>query len=372
MERLWKTIILICVIYLASVMIIAPVECVTAAQSAVKLCLEVVIPSLFPFFICSNLFISLGAAKLLGKYLSGIMRPLFGVSGSGALAMVLGVISGYPIGASCAVNLYSSGHCTKSESERLLTFCNNSGPLFVMGAVGIGMLCNQKLGILLYTAHVLSALATGLIFRSFGKEPQGAARSLPPAGTLKIKNAAAAVGTAVADSVDSILKVCGFVILFAVFAAALPSYNGSQFIYALLEITGGVKALLGFEYLGSFLLPMVSMFIAFSGVSVLLQVAAIVIPGGLSVRPYILGKLTQGIISFFLTMLLLLIFPIEQQTFLTDALLYVNPTPRELLVTAILSIIWCAISIAVLVFAAWLYDKFEKSNEDIKPSKMKK
>ena len=361
MERFWKTTIMVCLLYLASAMVAAPVACVHAAQNAVRLCLEVVIPSLFPFFVCSNLFIALGAANVLSRYLSRFMRPLFGVPGGGALAMVLGVISGYPVGASCAARLYTSGSCTKTEAERLLAFCNNSGPLFILGAVGIGMLGSQKLGILLYTAHVGAALLTGLLFRGYGRKIAGSAgTALPPAPAQGMRNAAASVGTAVADAVDSIFKVCGFVILFAVFAAALPTYPGSQFIYALLEITGGIKTLLGLQGLGGLLLPLVSLFLAFSGISVLLQVAGIVMPSGLSVRPYIFGKLTQAVLAFGLTLLLLRLFPVEWQTFAPETMLLPVPTPRELFATAVLSLLWCAIAIGVLVAAVWISDWIER------------
>ena len=64
------------------------------------------------------------------------MRPLFNVAPAGATAFVLGIISGFPLGAICAKDLYKAGNLSKPEAERLLTFCNNSGPLFIIGTVG--------------------------------------------------------------------------------------------------------------------------------------------------------------------------------------------------------------------------------------------
>lgn len=357
MERFFKTLLLVCIIYLASAMVIAPVGCISAAREAITLCANVVIPSLFPFFICSRLFISLGAAKPASRYLSKIMRPVFGVPGGGAIAMIIGIISGYPLGASCAVSLYSEGYCTKTEAERLLTFCSNSGPLFIIGAVGTGILGSRNLGILLYTAHILAAVLTGILFRSYGTSDCSDSLRLPPSPDISTKNTAAAIGTAVSDSVDSIFKVCGFVILFAVFSAALPSYPGSEFVYAALEITGGTKALAASAALGRFLIPVISAFIAFSGISVLLQTSAIILPGGLSLKPYILGKLTHGVLSAIITMVLLMLFPAEHSVFAADALLYIAPTPRELVITALISIFWCAVSMAAIILTAWLLDK---------------
>ena len=78
-----KLLLIVCVTYMAAAMIILPSKTMGAAETALLLCGNAVIPSLFPFIFCANIFISLGAAELAGRYLSGAMRPLFGVSGAG-------------------------------------------------------------------------------------------------------------------------------------------------------------------------------------------------------------------------------------------------------------------------------------------------
>lgn len=363
MERFWKTTLTLCLLYLAAAMIIRPVSCVSAAKSAVTLCLDVVIPSLFPFFICSNLFISLGLANMLSRRLSRLMRPLFGVPGCGALAAVLGVVSGYPIGASCAAGLYTSGSCTKTEAERLLTFCSNSGPLFVLGAVGIGMLHNQRLGILLYIAHITAAFLTGILFRHYGKSASSSAPAALPVDPDG-KTAVFAIGTAVADAVDSILKICGFVIFFAVVTAALPKQPMLPFLYGLLEITGGIRELLNTgTLLGNFMLPVISFFLALSGLSVLLQTAGIILPAGLSLKPYILGKCTQAILAFGLTILLLHFFPVSAPAFADASVPIFIPTTRMLLAGALVGIVFSAIAIGVLWSVVLLWEWLERRRE---------
>lgn len=94
-----------------------------------------VIPSLFPFFIATELLNYTNLAQALGKMLNKIMRPLFNVSGEGAYALIMGIISGYPVGAKIVLDLYQNGKCSKDEAERLLAFTNNSGPLFIIGTV---------------------------------------------------------------------------------------------------------------------------------------------------------------------------------------------------------------------------------------------
>ncbi len=55
--------------------------------------------------------------------------------GIGAYAFIMGIISGYPVGASIVTEFRNSGECSKAEAERLLSFTNNSGPLFIIGTV---------------------------------------------------------------------------------------------------------------------------------------------------------------------------------------------------------------------------------------------
>ena len=117
----------------------SPSESFEASKEALNLCINVIIPTLFPFFVFSSLAISLGLADILGKIFGGIMKPIFNVNGSCSTAFILGLISGFPVGAKTAISLYQNGQCSKTEAERILSFSNNAGPAFVLGTVGIGI-----------------------------------------------------------------------------------------------------------------------------------------------------------------------------------------------------------------------------------------
>ena len=212
MDKTFKNIcVLMCATYIAAATIVSPHTAVGAAKSALALCSGVVIPSLFPFIFCANIFIALGAAYYARKYLSKIMYPLFKISGAGAAAFFLGIISGYPIGAICAAELFSKGECTKNEAERLAAFCNNSGPMFVTGAVGEQMFGSHVTGVLLYLIHILSAVLTGMVIKFIFKDKTGigdnSLRRLPPSHLEStLKNTAADIGAAVSKSVETILN----------------------------------------------------------------------------------------------------------------------------------------------------------------------
>lgn len=103
------------------------------------------------------------------------MKPIFNVPGCGAYAMLMGIISGYPIGAKIVTNFRENGMCSKEECERLLAFTNNSGPLFIIGTVGISMFYNSLIGVLLFITHLLACLTVGFIFRFWKNEKRHSA-----------------------------------------------------------------------------------------------------------------------------------------------------------------------------------------------------
>ncbi len=152
LSRPWARDLLLGLVLLAATLalVVWPEQSMEAARTGLQLCYNVIIPSLFPFFVLSSLVVELGLAGYVGRAREGIMRPLVNVPGSCASAVALGFIGGYPVGARTAISLYEKGMCTKTEAERLLAFCNNSGPAFILGVVGAGVFSSSRVGVLLY------------------------------------------------------------------------------------------------------------------------------------------------------------------------------------------------------------------------------
>ena len=140
-----------------------------AVKSGISLWATSVVPSLFPFFVATELLMHTNIVYHIGNILNRFMKPLFNIRGEGAFAFIMGIISGYPIGAKIATNFRKDNICTKEECERLLSFTNNSGPLFIVGSVGILLYRNTMIGILLFITHLLASLSVGIIFRFWKK-----------------------------------------------------------------------------------------------------------------------------------------------------------------------------------------------------------
>lgn len=352
--KLLKFMFIILVLYLTIFLVLFPKSALSAANNAINLCLGTIIPSLFPFFVCSGLLSVLGFSSLCSRFLSPIMRPLFRLPGSGAITFILGLVSGYPVGASSAIDLYTSGQCTKCEAERMTAFCNNSGPLFVIAVVGQSFLGNARFGYILYTSHILSSILVGLIFRFYKGSDTPKSLTLPSATKIGIKNAALGLGGVIDNSVFSTLKVCGFVLFFAVLTKAIPSSSLTPFIYSFFEITGGINLLSQLDVELSTKLSIISFFLAFSGLSVVFQVSSIITPHGISLTPYICGKLMQGLLSFFITFVLVKNFPMSQTVFSS----YPVFTPLRCSLTSVVSVL-----VAVFVLSILCLISFKKATK---------
>lgn len=298
-------------------MILSPESSIFYARSAIDICRDIIVPSLFPFFICSGLLIYSGLCKSLSSFLGPVMRPLFNVGGSGAAALVLGTVSGYPLGAVTACDLYASGYLSKSETERLLAFCNNSGPLFILGAVGIATYSSRKIGAVLYISHLLAAFCVGIIFRFYSRKSHIApdyAVNQPELGFSEV------FSRVLANSLNSILTVCGAVIFFSVFSGLITHYlpvNDSlkAIIIGIFELSGGTRAISETQLSMTGKLVTSAFIVGFAGLCVHMQVAAVVAKHHLSLFPYILGKALHGALSALLTLCYLRLFPQEAAAF---------------------------------------------------------
>lgn len=355
--KLMKNIFTLMALYLTVFLVILPQNCLSAAKDAVDLCLNTIIPSLFPFFVCSGIISKSSFTPLCSRLLSPLMRPLFRLPGSGAITFLLGAVSGYPVGAASAIEQYQNGQCTITEAQHLTAFCNNSSPLFVIGVVGTGFLGNPSAGYILYASHILASIAVGLLFR-FYNSPKTQSKALPASGQKTTKKAAFfSLGGIIDSSVFSTLKVCGFIIFFSVFTSAIPHSFLQPYICCLTEIAGGLRILSASPISGNLFLPLVSLFLGFSGISVILQVISIITPHGLSPIPFILGKFLQGILSFFITMILLHFIPLSQPVFNYENAEFISTfSPRDLILASILSVFFVIAVLKGIMHLSFLSD----------------
>ncbi|WP_077211416.1 sporulation integral membrane protein YlbJ [Bacillus dakarensis] len=335
-----KTIILALSVTIMAISIIAfPQESVDASIRGLDMWWEIVFPSLLPFLIVSEILIGFGVVRFFGVLLEPLMRPLFKVPGAGGFVWAMGMASGYPAGAKLTARLRQEGQLSKIEAERLVSFTNCSNPLFIFGAVSVGFFLNPKLGIILALAHYLGNFTIGILMRFYGKN-EDQKNSKTRKVSLKIafdelhrsrindkRPIGKLLGDAVISSINTLLMIGGFIILFSVvnkilyhlhiteFAGEfvevilrvlhLPEALSIPFISGLFEITLGSQ-LTSQVYDVSLMnqAMIVSFILAFNGFSVQAQVASILAETDINFKPYFIARIFHGIFASIYTLIL--------------------------------------------------------------------
>lgn len=261
------------------------------AQSGIDLCIQTVIPSLFPFFVMSMILTN-SLHDCLSHPLQLIARFL-GIPRTSASILFPAVLGGYPVGAKCVSDLYQKEQITRNEAERLLAFCSNAGPSFLFGMVSV-FFPEKKSAWLLWLIHIFSALLTAAAIparKELAREP---GRHITQSKQSIILSAAKAM-----------VLVCCWVVLFRIvisflnnwFLWLLPAWL-QVIVMGILELTNGCCEL---PLIADVKLRFVlcACLLSFGGMSVLFQTAAVT--KGLSLGWYLKGKLMQTLFSFLLS-----------------------------------------------------------------------
>ena len=132
-------------------------------KSGLELVGGVIIPTLFPYMVLSEIIILSGIGDLIERMLGDAFSRIFNLPKCCSSAFILGILCGFPVGTKIAYSLYEKGKITDAELLRLLMFCNIQSISFIVNTVGGSLLGSRSAGIALYVTQVISAIIVGLI-----------------------------------------------------------------------------------------------------------------------------------------------------------------------------------------------------------------
>ncbi|MGF7185121.1 sporulation integral membrane protein YlbJ [Desulfitispora alkaliphila] len=333
-----KLLLILSLIIIAITMILNPKAVFLAASNGLEIWFTILIPSLLPFFIIANLLISISFVQFMGALLEPLMRPLFNVPGAGGFVMAIGFTSGSPLGALMAIDLRKEQLCSKWEAERLMAFTNNSSPLFMVSAVAVGMFGKPALGAVFAIGHYLANLTIGIILGHLSriKDPVIQKKEHPFSSTVlyaykkMVYSKNFEIGTMLKDainkSIQTILAIGGFVLLFSVLIEAFNILGISKYMYEFLsialtlvsitpelasgltigffEITLGIKQIVKTDAPLQHQLIITAFILAWNGISIHAQIASFASSTDIQMRTYVLSRVAHSFIAAFYTFLL--------------------------------------------------------------------
>ncbi len=282
--------LLLAVIVLATLVLLFlyPKEIQKGVSEGLRLCGEVIIPSLFPFMALAGFISRTGAARILAIPIESVMSPLFRLPKEAGGTVLLSLIGGYPVGASSVATLCAQGYVDRKDGSRMLTFCANAGPAMAVVAIGKGLLGNIYVGWIIYLSHIAAAIVTGWCFARFAPKPSKSksthyhkGQSLPDAF----------VG-AVSDGALQMLTVCGYVVLFSGVTALFKLWD-AEWISAFTEVTCGTK----WAALSGLSAPIICGILSFGGFSVMCQISSLS-RGLISFKQLIISRIVNAILGF--------------------------------------------------------------------------
>jgi len=195
-------------------------------RDGLGVCGNVLVPSLFPFMALAGYVSRTDFARLLSLPLAPVTTRVFKLPAELGAVVLLSLVGGYPVGARMISDLLAEGRIQRKTAQRMLCFCVNSGPSFLVSAVGVGMLMDRRAGVILLGSQILATLLVGAVVSLRAKEPPGMKpRAAKTGGT-------AAFVSAVSGASSSMLVMCAFAVLFS---AGLSLLRSSGVVEALAE-----------------------------------------------------------------------------------------------------------------------------------------
>lgn len=333
-----------------ALLLISPQTSVAAAKKGMDLWWSTVVPSLLPFFIFTDMLMAAGVHRIIGRVFQRPVSFLLGVPGQAAFVFVSSILSGYPAGARLIGDMRRSGSITREEAECMLSFCSTSGPLFIVGAAGTGMLHDKNAGYMILAAHCAGALVTGMIMNpgsiinrqhknmyspGASEIPYGAdaVNDISPGRRIRTDVMQAATD-AVMRSLRTIGLIGGFIVVFTIITeyvsiagsalsdavlSGAPGARHAGFIAqavhyittaaaGLLEMTVGCSRISEMSGTGiNIKITLCAFLISFGGLSVTVQTAGVLRGTDISMAGYIRAKLMHGLISAAIVVMILIL-----------------------------------------------------------------
>ena len=309
-------ILLLCVILL---LVIQPTTAITSFGQGVIIWGTKILPALLPFFILTNLLSYTSFTNTIGKRLSPITKKIYGVGGSAGYIYIMSILSGYPVGAKLTCDLYKNNIISSGQAKSITAFTSTSGPLFIIGTVGIGFFQNQKIGVIVLISHLISALINGLIYKCKEKEKITFYNITQSSNTNTLN-------LSMTNGITSIMIVGGFVALFYMILTLLDSLNifsipilllgklgcppdiSSSIINGIIEVTSGALSLSKCNLSPMASSTILSFLVSFGGLSIHAQAYCFLKEFNMSYRQFLKQKITHAIISASVTFVIFLLF----------------------------------------------------------------
>lgn len=291
-------------LFLIALFFVNPTGYSQTCLNAVSVWATKIFPLLFPFFMLSRLILNLGF-ECDGK-MDKLFAKCYNSPNISLKIFLLSTLSGYPMGAKLISNLYESKSINKNDAKKMLSYCSISGPMFIIGSVGVGFFSCYKCGIVILVANIIAALINGQIFKGKATDNNHLEHSISHTSFNDI----------IYDSLISILMIGAYIVISFIFLEMLKNFGlidtisslfsylfkfdkqtVSSVIFGLFEITKGISSLAITNSNLILKTILASGLIGFGGFCIILQNLSFITKCDITIKEILKQKIVQGLIS---------------------------------------------------------------------------
>ena len=320
MKKIFVSIIIMVVLIFCTYEILSESETILNAVSySFDIWIKNVFPSLFPFFVLSEMLINYGFIELIGELFKPIFEKLFKINGNAAFVFIMSLLSGFPSNAKYTRELYLHGKLNEHEATKILMFSHFSNPLFILGAVSIIFLNDKRLGILVMLSHYLSNIIIGLLVRNYHpsnvkKDKFSIKKAIMKMHNKRINNDkkfGTIITNSLVNSINTLLLILGVVTTFLIITTIIDNnfhlnlFN-KTILSGFLEMTQGLKHTSLLSTSNEYRAILITMILSFGGLSVHTQILSIISDTKIKYKPFLLARLMHIVLAFLIIQLLLL------------------------------------------------------------------
>lgn len=307
------------ILFFFILMFLFPYASYKGASSGLMLWFLNVLPTLLPFIIISNLMIRINIAGKISHLLYPVVGRLFRVSPNGCYPILIGFLSGLPMGAKSTADLVTENKINRGEAQFLLSMCNNASPIFIMSYIAINQLKMPEIRLALFVIIYGSSILSAIIYRIY----QNHSKSIH-SGTYKVSALTRSeyrserfsfdiLDTSIMNGFEVITKIGGYIIFFSILAQIINEIGPSSGLYksisiGALEITTGIDQLCKIPMAKNIKIVLVSVLASFGGLSGVAQTKSVLGESGLSVKSYMFVKLLSAFVAMLLSILYVVLF----------------------------------------------------------------
>lgn len=274
----------------------SPQVIIDSVNYSMEVFLHNLLPTLFPFFVLVDFLMNYGYVD----YLKNIFRFKYGN------IILLSLVSGLPSNAKYIKLFLDKGMISLKDAEIMLSVTFFPNPMFVISSVGLLMMGSLRFGVMALISVYVSNI---IVYLFYYKKLEYVNINL----INKKESFSKLLSTSIKNNASTLLVILGTIMFFMTSLNIILHFTNVSLelraiISGIFEMTSGIKNMSTTLFSTQIKYIFISLFLSFSGMSVLMQAFSILSDYKINVRTILKNKLFVMLINLFINYFYVIFF----------------------------------------------------------------